>query len=370
MDMFQLQSVSVVLPTFNPGPKLPEVVTTLMHHGFTDVIVVDDGSAAQSQPYIQALKGIPGCTLLVHPHNRGKGAALKTAFAHFLEHCQAQAGVVTVDDDLQHQVSDVVACTEKMLETNSLILGSRNFLKENVPFRSRFGNVLTSAVFRFGIGMRIKDTQTGLRAIPAHYLKTYIQTKGERFEYETNMLIDTKLNHLPYMEVDIATVYVNGNAGSHFNPVVDSIKIFAQFGKYLVVALASFALDVALFYVFKKLLPPGGASIFYATGGARVLSAVFNFTFNRRMVFASSGGLLKDGCKYLLLCLPLLVLSGALVSLATVIMGEAQSPGAVTGVKIVIDTFLFMASYWIQKHWVFKSVIMEDKDAKQYENTF
>ena len=77
-----------------------------------------------------------------------------------------------------------------MIREYKVVLGVRTFDGDDVPFKSRFGNNLTSFVFKAMCGLNISDTQTGLRAIPYRYLQTFCEIEGEHFEYETRMLLE------------------------------------------------------------------------------------------------------------------------------------------------------------------------------------
>ena len=207
--MSDLANVSVVLPSLDPDEKLTAVIDGLLEYGFSDIILVNDGSKPENLHYFEdAARLHPEIHLLRHEVNRGKGAALKTAFTYVLENRPDSLGVVTVDGDNQHHPADTRACTEAMLASNHVILGCRDFTLPDVPSRSRFGNHTTSLVFKIFCGMTISDTQTGLRAIPRKYLPTLNEVYGDRFEYETNMLLAFKNNGIPFDEVKIRTVYI------------------------------------------------------------------------------------------------------------------------------------------------------------------
>ena len=115
------------------------------------------------------------------------------------------SGVVTTDDDGQHSPEDILRREEKMEQSGRAVLGARDFTGDDVPPRSRFGNNCTRFVFRALCGIRITDTQTGLRALPVSYLPALAKLSGERFEYETNMLLEMKRLRLPFDEVRIRT---------------------------------------------------------------------------------------------------------------------------------------------------------------------
>lgn len=225
--MTDLSKLSVVLPSLDPDEKLNAVIDGLLEYGFSDIILVNDGSKPENLHYFtDAAKNHPEIHLLHHEVNRGKGAALKTAFQWFLENRPDGVGVVTVDGDNQHHPEDTRACCEHMLATNHCALGCRDFTLPHVPSRSRFGNHTTSLVFKIFCGMTISDTQTGLRCIPRKHLETLAAVEGDRFEYETNMLLAFKTKGIPFDEVKIRTVYIEENKSSHFRVLRDSWRIY------------------------------------------------------------------------------------------------------------------------------------------------
>ena len=212
-----MEGITVVLPSLNPDEKLNQVVNGLLEEGFRDIVIVNDGSDADHMEPFREAQTHPEVTLLTHEVNRGKGRALKTAFAYIRENRREIAGVVTVDGDNQHRPKDIRACAEKMAATGEVIFGCRNFGGPDVPKKSRYGNLLTSFVLRLFCGIKLSDTQTGLRAIPYSCLELMEEVKGERFEYETEMIFALKRERIPFREVVIETVYLEENKSSHFD---------------------------------------------------------------------------------------------------------------------------------------------------------
>ena len=111
-------------------------------------------------------------------------------------------------------------------DSNALVIGSRKFARKS-PWRSRFGNQVTRQVFRWVAGVRLADTQSGLRCFPRTIAPRLLALAGERYEYEMNVLAACPKLSVPLREVEIETVYLDGNRSSHFNPVVDSVKIYS-----------------------------------------------------------------------------------------------------------------------------------------------
>ena len=231
-----------------------------------------------------------GCVVLSHHVNCGKGRALKTAFNQYLNDYPDFLGLITVDADGQHQLSDVQKCARILFEKPSeMILGSRDFSLKNVPDKSRFGNIITRNVFRLLCGVKINDTQTGLRALSNTLIERFLNIKGERYEYEMNMLIECAENGIPLCEVPIETIYIEKNESSHFNPISDSIKIYSLFMKFLLSSISSFLIDIGLFSLFSVLFAflEETTAIWTATIGARVISSVCNYLLIRHAVFGS-----------------------------------------------------------------------------------
>ena len=133
------------------------------------------------------------------------------------------------------------------------------------------------------------------------------------------------------------------------------MKKYWQLIKYSLASLSSFALDSGLFYLFKRFVFGGlGAWADIAcTVAARAISSFYNFNVNNRLVFGHRGEYGKALGRYYLLAVPLMLASAGLVTLLDRSLG-VTAPGLSTAVKICVDTVLFLASYLIQKTWVFK----------------
>ncbi|MCH5209112.1 MAG: bifunctional glycosyltransferase family 2/GtrA family protein [Oscillospiraceae bacterium] len=351
-------NVPVIIPTYNPKEKIFDVIDGLCKKGFENIVIIDDGSKAECTDIFSKIEEIPECVLLRHEINRGKGRGLKTGFEYVLKTFPDCDGVVTTDDDGQHTPDDIARCAEKMTRDKNMVLGARDFSQDNVPPKSRFGNNMTRIVFRLVCGIKITDTQTGLRAIPLSYLSPLCQISGERFEYETNMLLEMKRQSLPFEEETISTIYSDNNSETHFNPLTDSVKIYAIILKYALSSLICSLIDVGLFTLINLLtIPLFGENetlrIFTATAAARIVSSLTNYFVNQRGVFQSKQSVKKSIVRYYILAAAQLLLSFLLVNGATILF-NAQSSGWQTLIKAVIDTILFFFSFAIQRDWVYK----------------
>ncbi|MCM1174535.1 MAG: bifunctional glycosyltransferase family 2/GtrA family protein [Blautia sp.] len=349
-------NIPVIIPAYEPDEKMLRLIKRLKDAGIVHIIVVDDGSGSGYQALFAQAAAVEGCEVLHHAVNLGKGRALKTAFNACLLRFPELCGCVTADSDGQHTPHDILACMRKLWENpDALVLGCRNFDGTDVPARSSFGNKCTRKVFRYLVGLSVSDTQTGLRAIPAPFMKALMNVKGERFEYETNMLIETKNLEIPILEVPVETIYLEENKTSHFNPIKDSIRIYMIFGKFLFSSLSSSVLDLLLFSLFCRILQTapgflGGLPyIVGATVLARILSAVYNFLLNYKVVFKSSAGIAATAVKYCALAVCQMLCSAFLVNELFRLSG-----GYEVAVKIPVDVFLFFVSFVIQREFVYK----------------
>ena len=351
-----LENMSIVLPSLNPDEKFSKVVAGLVDRGFKNILIVDDGSCEEKQIFFSEAEKYDSVTVLHHGINKGKGRALKTAFEYISQNRPELAGVITIDGDGQHLIDDIIACGDKMLELkDKVVLGCRDFDLPHVPPKSRVGNKITSFMFLFACGIKLSDTQTGLRAIPQSLLPSFCTINGERFDYETNMLLMMKRWGVKFEEVKIETVYEDENAGTHFRPIADSLKIFKIMFKFILSSLGSTLVDIVLFYLLFKFAGPffGKYATLASTAIARACSAVVNYLTNRNIVFHSSGSYKSTAAKYVALAIPQMLLSAGLVSLLNSLLNNTV-PILATVLKICVDFVLFIVSYNIQREWVFK----------------
>ena len=359
--MEELSKISVVLPSLDPDEKLQCVVDGLLEYGFTDIILVNDGSKPENLHYFTELADAhPEITLLHHEKNQGKGAALKTAFAWFLENRPEAVGVVTVDGDNQHHSADTKDCCLRMMETGKVVLGCRDFTLDHVPARSRFGNHTTSLVFKLFCGMTLSDTQTGLRAVPREAVEVFVHVPGDRFEYETNMLLSMKENGIAYEEVKIRTVYIEENKSSHFHAIKDSWRIYKlilkHFFRYTLSSLLCAGVDTAMFSLFDHLLLSVSVAVHDTVPYilARVISSLLNFFLNQKLVFGAKGSTGKAMLRYYALAIPQLAVQMLLTNGVFLLLHVSENAGGLRTLwYVIVMAVLYFLSYTIQQRWVF-----------------
>lgn len=355
--------ICILIPSLNPDEKLAQTIQGLKDVGFKNFVIVDDGSDTAHQKNFPVTDKENNFIVLRHSYNKGKGAAIKTAFKFILKYSNSIEGVITVDGDGQHDPEDVKNCAEALLrEGDKIILGCRDFTLPQVPPRSRFGNKTTSLVFRTLCGLKISDTQTGLRGFPTQHLPFLLKVKGERFEYETNMLLKFKQAGIELYEVTIKTIYEEpGEHKSHFKTVRDSIRVYSFILGFWLSSTASAIIDLLLFYLFNKFCGGifGGLSTLISTVIARAVSSFANFSINRSQVFDFDGSSKKALFRYYALAIPQMLISAGLVSVLSMIF--SNNPEIKTVFKLIVDVVLFFISYRIQQTWVFSTAAKKEK---------
>jgi putative flippase GtrA len=224
-----------------------------------------------------------------------------------------------------------------------MVLGGRRFTGD-VPSRSRIGNAISRQAFRLATGIRVHDTQTGLRGYPAGMIEWLVGVKGNRFEYELNLLLQSRAAGIAIDEVEIETVYLEHNASSHFRPVIDSMRVFAPLLRFVASSLGAFVIDAVGLVVLYSLTN----SLFLSVVGARLVSASINFLVNRHAVFGGErGNLRRDILRYLTLALALLASSYVWLEVLT------QWGVPLVPAKLITDTTLYIISFHVQRRFVF-----------------
>jgi glycosyltransferase involved in cell wall biosynthesis len=288
---------------------------------------------------------IKNVKILVHERNQGKGAALKTGFLYILKNNKNCRGVVTADADGQHLKKDILAIADSMKPgQRQLTIGSRTF-DSKVPFRSSFGNKMTRTIMKFFFKIELKDTQSGLRAIPVTLLPELLSIPFNRYEFEIEMLLVAEKNGYRFEEIEVDTIYENNNIASSFNPVIDSAKIYFVLFRYIIASLITAAVDYIVFFVSYSFFP----KIFLCTYLARLIALFVNFVILKKFVFHSKEKMVIIGMKYLLI----VVLSGFISSLTIEYFYNSLNFNIVLS-KISAELLLYFGIFIAQKEFVFR----------------
>lgn len=218
-----------LIPSYKPNNNLIDLVKELSKNDF-EIIVVDDGSGIEYKNIFTKIKNIS--KVISYEVNQGKGHAIKTGLKYIKDNYFNDYIIVTLDCDGQHTIKDTIKITnEAQNNKNTLVIGKRPRDKK-IPLRSKIGNEVTRYIFRTITGIDVYDTQSGLRAFSNKLINTFIDTEGNRYEYEMNILLKCAYYNISIKEIEISTIYIDNNSNSHFNPIKDSIKIYKEIFKY------------------------------------------------------------------------------------------------------------------------------------------
>jgi glycosyltransferase involved in cell wall biosynthesis len=336
--------IAVIIPAYRPGPALVCIARELADLGFPAIIVVNDGSGPAYAPVFNSLSNIPAVRIVAHDSNQGKGAALKTGIETALRGNPDLLGVVTVDADGQHCPRDVRDIASALrTHPESLILGSRAFDRD-VPLRSRVGNTLTRYLVRLLVGEKLQDTQTGLRAIPASFASSLLKLTSSGYDFELDMLIAARKNAMRVVEEPIQTIYEPGNKSSHFNPLIDSMKVYFVLARFCSVSLMTALIDNLVFY----LIYHHWANLLGAQLAGRGTALAFRYLMVRNRVFRTGESHAVAFPRFLALN----VLSGtASYGCIRLVTGASHLP--VLAVKLAVEGVLFCVNFVVEREWVF-----------------
>ncbi len=335
-----------VIPAYEPDEKLISLVEETTDRGFYTV-VVDDGSGYAYENIFEKVKAY--AQVISYGENHGKGYALKKAYSYIKDlNLQGNHSIVVLDCDGQHRVSDAIKLCKRVEECKDiLVLGSRKQSRSS-PLRSRFGNAVTRNVFKLATGTKIYDTQTGLRAFDISLLDKMLSIVGNRYEYEINVLLILAKEKFPIEEIEIETIYIDNNSGSHFNPIKDSIRIYKEIIKFSLSSFVCFLIDYLAYTLFLILL--GETYALVANVLARLISATVNFNLNRVLVFKSQGNVVKSAIKYILLAVGILICNTVILYILTTILKLNPYVS-----KVLTEMVLFFFSWLIQQRVVFNN---------------
>jgi len=216
----------VLIPSFNHAATLAGVIKslrlTLATAGETiPILIVNDGSTDATDTLVQ---NIPDLSIITHPKNRGKGAALRTGFQH--AHDQGFSHVISMDADGQHDPADVLKIlAAARAHPQDLIIGMRDMDScPTVPTASKKGRNAARFWLHVQTGRDIPDTQCGLRAYPVAAALAVPQ-RFARYDFETEILARLSWGGVHVRSVPVACIYFPpAQRVTHFRPLIDTLR--------------------------------------------------------------------------------------------------------------------------------------------------
>jgi putative flippase GtrA len=338
--MSTVNSIIFLIPSYKPTDILFRLLGELQRTSDSHIVIVDDGSGADYAATFGRVSQMAGVTLLTNAVNLGKGAALKHGMNYILVNYPDCIGVVTADADGQHAVADILhVAAELQADPERVVFGGRDF-DAAVPLRSRFGNTLSRHIYGFLIGIKLSDTQTGLRGVPRQLMTLSLSIRANRYEFETEQLVVIKANRLDIREIPIQTIYIESNRDLHFRPLRDSARIYFVLLRY---SIASIVTEMADIVVFASVMA-ASSNLLLSNAIGRLVALWVQFTLLQSFVFRSRGGLRTLGM-YLGLVVVSGVISTALQSQMANFIPFPVAAKVIAEVLVFVFNFLFLRDF-------------------------
>jgi hypothetical protein len=161
--------------------------------------------------------------VLTHKVNQGKAAAMRTGFAAALTDGCTHAATIDTDGQLDPEDSKSLIDVARRMPGN-LVLGSRAMQIDRYPASNRFGRRLANWFIWLECGVRVSDSQCGLRVYPLSMLEV-LPTRAGRYGFETEIITRAGWAGTPVVEVPVSCQYFQGDERvTHFRPLIDTLR--------------------------------------------------------------------------------------------------------------------------------------------------
>ncbi|PMJ88897.1 glycosyltransferase [Vibrio sp. 10N.261.55.A7] len=331
----------ILIPAYNPDEVLLKLISGIKSDdklANIPLTLINDGSdCIRSKNFFRDIQEKFECVkVIAHNLNLGKGAAIKTGLKYAEE--VGHDFVITVDADGQHAVNDIKNVYLFSVDhKDKLVIGTRDFKNENVPMRSKVGNLVTLKIFNFLNNCRVEDTQSGLRYIPRHSFSDLLELKGNRYEFEQDVLAYFSRCNSIAPPCYIETIYEEGNPSSHFNKFRDSLLIYYTLLRSAIVGLFCACVDFGLFSFLYYLLD----SVTISVVSTRVMMVIVYFVFLKHIVFKAPNASYREFAKF-----SLLVAMNSLI----IIMISSDSESNVNILYLATNLTMFVVNFIVQRH--------------------
>lgn len=213
---------AAIIPAFDAANTIERVVSETVERfsGLGTVYVIDDGSRDNTR----ALAEAAGAVLVVHPQNRGKGAALRTGFLRAWE--DGHVACVTLDADGQHPPEEALRLAQSELGSDCLVLGIRDLRGAGAPRPNQISNQISNSFLSLFSRRMLHDTQCGLRRYP---LPAVLELGGQDMGYafEAEVILLAVAAKIPIKELPIEVLYPQDRT-THFDSVKDPMRVIRR----------------------------------------------------------------------------------------------------------------------------------------------
>lgn len=343
-----MNDIALLIPAYQPNYRLVNLIEEILNseeNCFSRVIIINDGSDTSHSSIFNTLIKNPAVTVLNHSFNLGKGAAIKTGFQFILDSGN-EISIVTADADGQHAPNDILRIAKTALSNHDkLVLGVREF-GNNVPLRSQLGNKLTCVLMRIITGIKLYDTQTGLRAWPKNLAKTSLEIPMNGYEFEMEALVRSSriTTKGSILQIPISTIYIDSNQSSHFDPLLDSMRIYFVFIRFCGAGLFTALIDNMVFITAYQV----HHDLLFSQILSRLIGAIFSLAMSYHVVFYSKKNRIKAGVKFFSLVTVFGFISFYMITLLNTTLGIN-----IIASKLLVELSLFIFSFIVQRNLIF-----------------
>lgn len=224
-----MDKVIIVIPAYNPLQFIVQFIEKLVVLQPKRIVIVNDGSNPRYISIFKKLAQFQEVHIISYEHNMGKGYAIKSALQYIVTSEKNYSGILTVGADNQHKIEDI----EKIIETkdlfsDGLIIGVRQFRHNDLPIKNFLGNRAASILFELLFRKRLLDIQSGLRYIPKEAVVWVRKVPGQRFNFDTNMLIEAIHRKIPIYEVPIGDAKMSKNSFMYYDEILSAKLMLKQ----------------------------------------------------------------------------------------------------------------------------------------------
>ena len=210
----------ILIPACNPNKTLLTFIENLIEKPFLHIVIVNDGSEQHANHIFQTLSKIKGVTVLNHTKNEGKGRAIKTGLTYIIKNFKFYEGVITAGADGQHRVEDIIRISNSSrIFSGGIIIGIRDFRSDLLPKNSFIKNRVSSILFGILFKKRLLDVQSGLRFYFKKDAQWIRKVRGDQFDFDINVLIESIHRKIPIYEVPIGKAKMTRNMFLQYDEV-------------------------------------------------------------------------------------------------------------------------------------------------------
>ncbi|WP_432280132.1 glycosyltransferase family 2 protein [Shewanella aestuarii] len=217
--------LALIIPNYNHHQVIEQTLTQLAQFNLP-CYLIDDGSQDETRYVLQEMADkFPWVTLIHHPFNRGKGAAvitgLRAAFADGFSHA------LQIDADGQHNLADIPNMIDCAQANPLALISGKPEYDDSVPKGRLYGRYITHfGVWIETLSFDIQDSMCGFRIYPLAATEALFQYEslGERMDFDIEIMVKLYWKKTPVIQIPTKVIYPE-NGISHFQGFQDNLRI-------------------------------------------------------------------------------------------------------------------------------------------------